>query len=465
MGTIRFYSALAIGKLLAGAIHILAPERGSNLPGQVALKLDPAFIRHIRGPVREKTIFITGTNGKSTTTNLIATLFRSAGLRAAVNLEGANLKAGVAATLLKQATWTGRLKAEYIIMETDERYLPIIQKDLPCGQLLVTNIQKDQVQRNGEPDLIFRKIRSVIGPETKLYVNNEEPYCLALAEQAGQVVRYSVDGHDKSFCKVSFYTTTMPCPRCGSPIRFQKYNIDNIGPFQCTGCGFASGTQPEYKLHQISYADHTAVLTTPQGELALPFQYDAPYFLYCYAGALAVALENGLPADRLVQGCGEFVNIGGRMEDIQAGAKTIHYLRMKQENPETLQSALDYIAADPRRKIFMLGLDELVDFHPHYTNTFYAFDCDFEKLVQSNVERFICFSGTVSYDAALRLVYAGADPARITVLPTNDDATILEELARWDADTVYLITWLHKFYDLRNYARAHGGPAAAGKED
>lgn len=460
MGNFRFYLALVSGKLLAAAIRLIAPERGSNLPGQVALGLDPSFIRHIRGPVREKTIFITGTNGKSTTTNLLATLFHTAGISAAVNLEGANLKAGVAATLLKHATLSGRLKTDYIIMETDERYLPIIQKELPCGQLLVTNIQKDQVQRNGEPDLIFRKIRSVIGPDTKLYVNNEEPYCLALAEQAGQVVRYSVDGHDKSFCKVSFYTTTMPCPRCGSPVRFQKYNIDNIGPFQCTGCGFASAEQPEYKLHQVCYADHTAVLSTPKGELALPFQYDAPYFLYCYAGALAVALENGLPVDLLVQGCRDFVNIGGRMEDIQAGDKTIHYLRMKQENPETLQSALDYIAADPRRKIFLLGLDELVDFHPHYTNTFYAFDCDFEKLVQANVERFICFSGTVSYDAALRLVYAGADPERITVLPTNDDQTILDELARWDADTVYLITWLHKFYDLRHYARTHSGRTA-----
>jgi len=463
MGKLRFLLALAAGKGLARAINLIDPSRGSNLPGELALKLDPDFIRHIKGPVREKTIFVTGTNGKSTTTNLIATLFRAAGVSAAVNLEGANLKAGVAATLLKNTTLGGKLKTEYIIMETDERYLPIIQKELPCGQLLVTNIQKDQVQRNGEPDLIWRKISSVIGPETKLYVNNEEPYCAALAEQAGKALRYSVDAHDKSFTKLSFYTTTMPCPRCGSPIRFEKYNIDNVGNFHCTGCGFSSAEKPEYKLEQISYAEHSAVLASPKGEIALPFKYDAPYFLYCYAGALAVALENGLPVEKVVQGCGEFVNIGGRMEDIQAGSKTIHYLRMKQENPETLQSALDYIAADPKRKIFMLGLDELTDFHPHYTNTFYAFDCDLEKLVQSNVERFICFSGTVSYDAALRLVYAGADPERITVLPTNDDKTILDELARWDADTVYLITWLHKFYDLSKYARTHQGQAAGGE--
>ena len=462
MGKLRFSLALAAGKTLAWAINMVNPARGSNLPGELALKLDPDFIRHVKGPVREKTIFITGTNGKSTTTNLIATLFHTAGVSAAINLEGANLKAGVATTLLKNSTLGGKLKTEYIILETDERYLPIVNKELPCGQLLVTNIQKDQVQRNGEPDLIWRKISSVIGPETKLYVNNEEPYCSALAERAGAVRRYSVDAHEKSFTKLSFFTTTMPCPRCGAPIRFEKYNIDNVGSFRCTGCDFSSAEQPEYQLGQVKYADHSACLSSPQGDIPLFFKYDSPSFLYCYAGALAVALENGLPVDKVVQGCSEFVNIGGRMEDIQTGDKTIHYLRMKQENPETLQSALDYIAADKRKKIFMLGLDELTDFHPHYTNTFYAFDCDLEKLVESNVERFICFSGTVSYDAALRLVYAGADPEQISVLPTNDDKTILDELARWDAETVYLITWLHKFEDLKKYANAHQQQKAGG---
>ncbi|MDO4732643.1 MAG: MurT ligase domain-containing protein [Bacillota bacterium] len=464
MGKFRFLLALAAGKGMAWAINLIDPSRGSNFPGELALKLDPDFIRHIRGPQREKTIFVTGTNGKSTTTNLIATLFRAAGRSAAVNLEGANLKAGVAATLLKNATLGGKLKTEYIIMETDERYLPIIQQELPCGQLLVTNIQKDQVQRNGEPDLIRRKISSVIGPETRLYVNNEEPNCAALAEKAGKLLRYGVEKHEKSFSKPGFYTVTMPCPHCGAAIHFEHYNIDNVGPFRCSGCGFSSVQQPEYSLQKINYWEHSASLQSPQGEIDLPFKYDAAYFLYCYAAALAVALENDLPVEKVIQGCGEFVNIGGRMEDIRAGEKTIHYLRMKQENPETLQSALDYIAADPRPKIFMLGLDELTDFHPHYTNTFYAFDCDLEKLVQSNVERFICFSGTVSYDAALRLVYAGADPERISVLPTNDDKTILDELARWDADTVYLITWLHKFYDLSKYARSHQGQTAGGEK-
>ena len=128
---------------------------------------------------------------------------------------------------------------------------------------------------------------------------------------------------------------------------------------------------------------------------------------------------------------------------------------MKQENPETVQSAINVIADDPEEKLFLLGLDELVDFDPHYTNTFYTYDCDFRRLIASNVGRCICFSGTVAYDAALRMLYDGFDPDKLTILPTNDDKAIIDELAKYDINNVYLITWLHKFESLAEYAKAH----------
>ena len=147
----RFRFALIAAKLAAFAINIVAKGRGTNLPGRIALKFDPDFIRHIKGLDPAKTIFVTGTNGKSTTTNLMAHVFKRAGLKVAVNLEGANLIGGVIVSLLKNCSLSGRLNADVVLMETDERFLPIIHKQLPAKNLCVTNIQKDQVQRNGEP--------------------------------------------------------------------------------------------------------------------------------------------------------------------------------------------------------------------------------------------------------------------------------------------------------------------------
>lgn len=450
--SLRFRCAMLAGKLTAGLIRLIDKERGTRLPGVVALKVDPQLLRHIKGVTRENTVFVTGTNGKSTTTNLIAHALLSAGRRVVCNFEGANLESGVVSTLLKQTGWDGRLKGDVLLLETDERFLPIISEKLPPGHLLVTNIQKDQVQRNGEPDLILKKIAQVINKDVTLYLNNDEPNSGGLAALAGRVVRFGVSPHSRSFNKKDdFFAVTQPCPICGSPIRFTTYNIDNIGPFHCSACDYASAPRPDFLAENV---DLESCRFTVNGE-EYGFTYSTPYFLYCYIGAVAVARGFGLTAAEISSSFLSFQLPGGRLEDVRAGGHTIRYLRMKQENPETVQSAIDVIAADKSEKILLLGLDELVDFHPHYTNTFYTYDCDFSGLIDSGVSHYICFSGTVAYDAALRLMYAGVPREKITILPTNDDATIVAELNKHECANVYLITWLHKYEHLAEYAKKH----------
>lgn len=472
MQRFRFYCALYLGKLASFACRLVSRSRGTNLPGAIALKIDPQLLRHFGELDPDKVVFITGTNGKSTTTNLLAHIFRTAGLNTVANLEGANLLAGVAVTLLRNADLAGNLRADYVLLETDERFLPLIHAQLPARHLCVTNIQKDQVQRNGEPDIIYRKIREAIDRDTTLYLNNDEPNAKSLARFVDHAVFYGVAPHEKSFHKDDDpYAVTMPCPICSAPLRFSAYNIDNIGPFSCPGCGFSSasaadgkgeekdGCVPDYLAEAVDFAKNSFRVSG----VGYSFRYATPYFLYCYIAALAVAREFGVDGATVERAFQSFVNVGGRMEDIQVGGKTIHYLRMKQENPETVQSALNVIAADPRQKIFLLGLDELVDFHPHYTNTFYAYDCDFRGLIASGVSRYICFSGTVAYDAALRLRYDGAPAEQISVLPTNDNAAILAELAHYAGEEVYLITWLKKYESLAAYVKKHAAMTAVAK--
>ena len=54
----------------------------------------------------------------------------------------------------------------------------------------------------------------------------------------------------------------------------------------------------------------------------------------------------------------------------------------------------------------------------------------------------------------LRMLYDGFDRDKLVILPTNDDKTIIDELDKYDCDNVYLITWLHKFEALAEYARS-----------
>ena len=449
----RFRFALLAAKFTAWAINIVAKGRGTNLPGKIALKFDPDFISHIKGLDPDKTIFVTGTNGKSTTTNLMAHVFKKAGFRVAVNLEGANLIGGVVVSLLKNCSLSGQLNADVVLMETDERFLPIIHKQLPAKHLCITNVQKDQVQRNGEPEIIRRKILSVISEDMTVYVNGDEPNALSLGEKAGRCVKYGVDRNKSSFDKKNdFFSVTAPCPICHEAIVYDHYNIDNIGSFHCPSCGFGAAAN-DYLATEIDFDAKTFHV----GDKVYDFKYSTPYFLYCYIAALTVASEFGASSDVISEAFADFALQGGRMETVKVGTKEIKYLRMKQENPETVQSALNVIADDPTPKIFLLGLDELVDFDPHYTNTFYTFDCDFRRLIASGIERCICFSGTVAYDAGLRMLYDGFAEEKLTVLPTNDDKTIIDELEKYDCDNVYLITWLHKYEALAEYVKKLNG--------
>ena len=249
----KFRFALIAAKFTAWAINIVAKGRGTNLPGKVALKIDPDFISHIKGLDPDRTIFVTGTNGKSTTTNLMAHVFKRAGLKTAVNLEGANLIGGVVVSLLKSCSLSGELKADVVLMETDERFLPIIHKQLPAKHLCITNVQKDQVQRNGEPEIIRRKIQSVISEDMTVYVNGDEPNALSLGQGAGRCVTYGVSRNASSFDKKDdFFSVTAPCPICHEAVVYDYYNIDNIGSFTCPSCGFGTAVK-DYQAEDIDF--------------------------------------------------------------------------------------------------------------------------------------------------------------------------------------------------------------------
>jgi UDP-N-acetylmuramyl tripeptide synthase len=79
--------------------------------------------------------------------------------------------------------------------------------------------------------------------------------------------------------------------------------------------------------------------------------YDTPYMIYNYAAAAAVARElGGISLEDAAKAFGSFKNVGGRFEILNFKGKTIKYMRIKQENPETLQTSINVMANDPETK-------------------------------------------------------------------------------------------------------------------
>ena len=447
MKKIQFIFALWIAKLIL-VIGKLFRLTGSMISGKIAVFLQKDFVKYFSNIDYNKTIFVTGTNGKSTTTNLIAHTLKEAGKDIATNTEGANMMSGVASTLVKNSNLFGKFNKEFLVLEIDERSLRNIYKVLPGKNLCISNLQKDQVQRNGDPDFIYQMFAKTINKDVTLFVNNEEPRSRALEDFAGKSIYFGMERNEKSFEKNDFYTVTLPCPKCNHKIEYKYYNIDNIGKFKCTNCDYESQEKPNVYITNIDYENHTFNC----GKNKYTVSYINPFYIYNYAVCIAICKKFKIPYKDIQKGFTSFVNPADRRETYKYNGKTIRYLRIKQENPETFQNALDTVARDKNEKAVFIGLYEIKDFPPAYTNTFYFFDCNFKGVVESNVEQFVSFSRTVCYDCANRMIYDGAPKDKLKIYNVEDDFdTIFETLDDLDTDNIYIITGMKPYKKIKAY--------------
>ena len=448
----RFIPALMTGKAAGFAAGLIDKNRGTNLAGKAAMKIDAEMLSHFKGIDPKKVLFITGTNGKSTTNNMINHLLRSKGFRVVSNIEGANLITGIATALIKASTASGRVDADYYVFETDERYLYRIREQLPAANLLITNLQKDQVQRNGDPSYISRKIAKVINDfGFRLFLNADEPRSASFAPMAEDTVFYGVEKNSLSFTKDESFVT-MPCPKCHHRIVFDYYNNDGLGSYHCANCGY-SRTEPDYKVKDADFDAGTFRI----GETDFSMHHRLPYMLYNYASAVAVCKElAGMSEAECAEALRDFRNVGGRVDSIDYNGQHINYMRFKQENPETLQNFINMIADDPKEKVVVIGFGTVNDFDPHYINSFYAFDCDYSGLIGSNVSKYIFVTDTIAYDAANSFIYGGVDPDKVEILPTGDEEEILRAITSTGCDNVYLTIELHRFEKMKAFAEKGG---------
>ena len=97
----------------------LAHRPAANMPGKIALKIDPRIIAESMDKITEGSIVVVGTNGKTTITNMIVDALERQGKSIACNRTGANLAYGVATTLLQT-----KGTVEWGVFESDELWLP-----------------------------------------------------------------------------------------------------------------------------------------------------------------------------------------------------------------------------------------------------------------------------------------------------------------------------------------------------
>ncbi|MEG2295861.1 MAG: Mur ligase family protein, partial [Oscillospiraceae bacterium] len=214
----RFKLAIVIGRIIRafGSKN----NRSTNLPGNIAIKICPHFFSNIK--FKGKIIAVTGSNGKTTTSNMIAFMLREAGYSVANNAEGSNLSGGIATTLLSKCTLDGVMDYDYVVFEVDERFARIIFREFTPNIMLVTNLVRDQVVRNGHPDIIMEKLKQGIASSVQLVLNSNDPISSELAAD-NPVVYFGVE--KTAYSTQNSENITQDCKVCPHCFHHLHYNF------------------------------------------------------------------------------------------------------------------------------------------------------------------------------------------------------------------------------------------------
>ena len=147
--------------------------KGSSMPGKFALKICPDILKRVQLPPH--IIAVTGSNGKTSTVEMIAAILTAAGKRVVYNREGSNQIEGVTTLILGSATLRGRVSADVLLLESDERYAARTFRYFRPTLFVVTNLCRDQLTRNGHPEWVFDALRPALAAPTPLLLNADDP--------------------------------------------------------------------------------------------------------------------------------------------------------------------------------------------------------------------------------------------------------------------------------------------------
>src|SRR5437762_2724353 len=166
-------AAVSAGKVSALATRLLGRGGGTALPGLVAQTVYPGVLRAITVQLPDGSLVVSGTNGKTTTSRMIASILQAAGMPPLHNRSGSNLERGLISTVVGAATLGGDLPRSYRsgLFEVDEAAMPAVLAAVRPRVLLLNNLFRDQLDRYGELETIYGKWRAALprlSPQARL---------------------------------------------------------------------------------------------------------------------------------------------------------------------------------------------------------------------------------------------------------------------------------------------------------
>ena len=417
---VRLGASVSAARLTAAAIQRLGRGGGTSAPGLVAQKIDPRMLTRLAAQLPLGAIVVAGTNGKTTTSRVIADVLEANGHRAVHNRSGSNLVRGVFTAFAAQSTMTGRLRGDIAVVEADEAAFPEILRLVKPRTILLNNLFRDQLDRYGELDAVARKWKAALldlSVETVIVYNGDDPgLCWVVDESPAVKVPFGLTDSTYVLSELPHAADAAVCRWCGADLAYTQLYLSHLGNWTCPGCG-RHRPALERAGRDIVLNGVTSLGITIDGEgeshryeIGIPGLYNA----YNTLAAVAAGRQLGVPVSTLSLATAAFRSAFGRIERVTWRDRQITIALVK--NPVGFNEVLRMLTTSDGN----LAVPTMIAINDGYADgrdVSWLWDVDFERLASGGAN--LSTSGLRGPDMANRLKYAGVAEERIVPLADN----------------------------------------------
>lgn len=418
MGKLRFLIAVIVGKVSAFLLDKIF-KRGTNTPGIIMLKICPDTLARFIMP--ETTVCVTGTNGKTGTSNLLTHIIRNSGKTVVNNSKGSNMAPGLVSALVTQCTLSGKVTADVAVLEVDERSSQFIYTKFVPDYILCTNLFRDSIMRNGHSGFIFDKINDYLDEKTTLVLNGNDGISGLLGENRCNRVFFSVDRTSRSTEKCEDTVCDLiACPKCNHKLDYEFYHYNHIGVPKCSNCGF-SMPESRFFASDVDFDKGTFVFNGDKGEsLVLPFQKGNFFNVFNITGACAVCRLMRIDVDTIAESIEDLSSKTGRFQENVFGGVEVVSMLSKNQNPISCSQSLKYLGStDKEKDVVLLITDSNDKIHGH-EDISWLYDTDFAPLADEKIKN-VYIGGSRCYDLAQCLEIKGFDTSKFILFENYDE--------------------------------------------
>lgn len=374
--------AIILGKIIIHLTKILKIGGGSAAPGYYALKLYPNLVTELAKNI-PKTIVITGTNGKTTTSRMLYYFAKEQGLKVIRNHTGSNLERGIASALIANYQLLAtNPQTDLAVWELDEAaFNQLVPEKIKPDIIVFLNVFRDQLDRYGEIDSITRgwkKTLEKVNKNTTVLINGDDQNLLGLKNSVkGKIETFGIEDY-----KIKGEETVKKIGE--EKLDLEAKNVNLLG---------LSGTNFDIQDR----------LETWSFSIPLP----GVYHLYDFLAAYITSQKLGIKRQAIISALDSYSPAFGRAEKLDFG----YILLIK--NPTGATQVFETLKGELKegdRLLFALN-DNLAD----GTDVSWIWDSEFERLQTTDYRLQLFCSGTRAEDMALRLKYAGFEPSNIKI--------------------------------------------------